>query len=290
MDIFSVNRMPRRGFLVLIGGAEDKKDDKVVLRRVVNLNSAKSVAVIPTASEYPAGLADKYTIAFKEIGVEEVSILDIRRRDEADTPENFEKINKADMIFFTGGDQVKLVSTLSGTSLLSRMRERHNDGVTIAGTSAGAAAASNPLLFDGDYAGLVKGSVNFGKGFGFLEGVAIDTHFVHRGRIGRLAQFLCSGFGSKGIGIGEDTAIIISSDNIFEVVGKGIVTVVSTEDCSFNNFNAISDNQPIVLDGIRVGFMQTGALFDMNKWRVSDSGKVNHFSPLHAEVAAMVNV
>jgi len=288
MELFNMSRLPKRGFLVLIGGAEDKKEDKIILRRIVNLNAAKNVAVIPSASEYPAGLADTYTQAFKEIGVSHVSILDVRRKEEADTPENFEKINNADLVFFTGGCQVKLVSTLSGTSLLARIRERNNEGVTVAGTSAGAAAASNPLLFDGDNAGLVKGSINYGKGFGFLDGITIDTHFVHRGRIGRLAQFLASGFGNKGIGIGEDTGIIISSDYIFEVIGKGIVTVVNTEHCNYNNFHALSDNQPVVLDGVRVGFLQNGAIFDINKWQVTDSGKTEYFSKLTAQAPSYI--
>ena len=262
-----------KGYLVLIGGAEDKKEDKIVLNRIVKLNNAKNIAVIPTASEYPGTLADAYYYAFRELGVETINAIDIRSKEDADSPEFLEKLNQADLVFFTGGDQVKLVNAFIGTKFIDRLWERHmNEKLTIAGTSAGAAAASNPLIYDGDYQGLTKGAIHSGPGFGFIKDITMDTHFVARGRIGRLTSFLCSGQCCLGIGLGEDTAIIIAPDNIFEVIGSGMVTTVDTSNMKYNNYNSISENDKIVLSGVIAGFLQPGTIFDINKWEVISSG------------------
>lgn len=268
-----------KGFLVLIGGAEDKKNDRQILKRVVGLNNAKTAVIIPTASNYPEGLARDYQYAFRDLGVENNIIFDIRERSETDKPEYFEQIEQADLIFFTGGDQFRLVNTLIDTSLLEKIKKQHLKGATIAGTSAGAAAACDPILFDGDYSGLQKGNINHFRGFGFIKDITIDTHFVNRGRLGRLTQFLSSGHSSKGIGIGEDTAIIISPDNTFEVVGSEMVTLVNTENISFSNYDQIKEKDPIVINDIRIGFLQNGSIFDLNEWKVLNSKGTIQSSP-----------
>jgi len=257
-----------RGYLVLIGGAEDRKGEKIVLRKIVNLNNAKNIAVIPTATSYPKACGEDYQYAFKDLGVETINVLDIREAKEADTPENFKMIQEADVIFFTGGDQVKLVNVLIDTQLITLITQQFYNGTTIAGTSAGAAAASNPMIFDGDTQGLQKGTVNVGPGFGFIKNITIDTHFVARGRIGRITQFLFSQNIKKGIGIGENTAIVINSNDVFEVVGTGIVTVVDTSEISYSNYNIINANERISINGIKAGFLQAGCVFNIHKWDV----------------------
>lgn len=258
----------KKGYLVLIGGAEDKKDEKVVLKKVASINNAKNAVVIPTASSYPTGLAEDYFYAFRELGVENISILDIREKKDTERTDYIEKVSTADLIFFTGGDQYKLVNVFNDTELLQLIRSRHNNGATIAGTSAGAAASCDPIIFDGDSAGMNKGSIHFSKGFGFIKNVTIDTHFVNRGRLGRLTQFLSSGKSMRGIGLGENTAIIVAPDNTFEVIGAEMVTVVNTENVSYSNYNQISENEPIVINDIRVGFLQSGCVFDLATWKV----------------------
>jgi cyanophycinase len=258
----------KKGYLVLIGGAEDKKNEKVVLQKVVSINNAKNAVIIPTASSYPIGLAEDYVYAFRALGVENVSILDIREKSDTERTDYIEKVAAADLIFFTGGDQYKLVNVFNDTNLLQLIRTRYNNGVTIAGTSAGAAASCDPIIFDGDSAGMSKGSIHFSKGFGFISNVTIDTHFVSRGRLGRLTQFLSSGKSQRGIGIGENTAIIVAPDNTFEVVGSEMITIVNTENVSFSNYNQISENDPIVINDIRVGFLQSGSVFDLVTWKV----------------------
>lgn len=258
----------KKGYLVLIGGAEDKKNEKVVLQKVVSINNAKNAVVIPTASSYPTGLAEDYVYAFRALGVENVSILDIREKSDTERTDYIEKVANADLIFFTGGDQYKLVNVFNDTDLLQLIRSRYNNGATIAGTSAGAAAACDPIIFDGDSAGMSKGSIHFCKGFGFINNVTIDTHFVSRGRLGRLTQFLSSGKSLRGIGIGENTAIVVAPDNTFEVVGLEMITIVNTENVSFSNYSQISENEPIVINDIRVGFLQSGCIFDLATWTV----------------------
>ncbi|MEI7596090.1 MAG: cyanophycinase [Bacteroidota bacterium] len=269
----------KKGYLVLVGGAEDKKEDKIVLKRIIGLNNAKNIAVIPTASEYPGTLGDAYYHAFRELGVETINILDIRTKEEANQKEFIEKLNQADLLFFTGGDQCKLVKAFIGTAFYARLLERHEtEGLTIAGTSAGAAGASNPMIFDGDYQGLTKGAIHYSEGFGLIKDITIDTHFVARGRIGRLTSFLCSGYSKRGIGLGEDTGIIIAPDNVFEVIGSGMVTTVSTDNLSFTNYDEIENNDKIVLMGVQAGFLQPGTVFDINKWDVLKSGVQNYYT------------
>jgi len=264
-----------KGYLVLIGGAEDRKGEKIVLNKIVKLNNAKNVAVIPTATNYPQACGEDYYYAFKDIGVDTINVLDIREQSEADTPENFRMIEQADVIFFTGGDQVKLVNVFLGTKLISLINERYYNGITIAGTSAGAAAASNPMIFDGDTLGLMKGTVNAGPGFGFIKNITIDTHFVARGRLGRLTQFLFSQNMKKGIGLGENTAIILNGSGKFEVVGTGIISVVDISEITYSNYNLINSNDRISVNGIKAGFLQAGCVFDIHKWEVECCDPIN---------------
>ncbi|OQA02019.1 MAG: Cyanophycinase [Bacteroidetes bacterium ADurb.Bin408] len=264
-----------KGYLVLIGGAEDRTGEKLILRKIVNLNNAKNISVIPTATNYPQACGEDYHYAFKDLGVETINILDIRETGEADNAEHFKCIEEADVIFFTGGDQVKLVQVLNDTKLISLIMQRFYNGVTIAGTSAGAAAASNPMIFDGDTQGLLKGTVNAGPGFGFIQNITIDTHFIARGRIGRLTQFLFSNNIKRGIGLGENTAIVLNSSGIFEVIGTGIISVIDISEVSYSNYNFINNNERISINGIKAGFLQAGCVFNINKWDVECCNPVN---------------
>jgi cyanophycinase len=183
-----------RGLLFLIGGAEDHQGDRRVLKHLIGETQARDVAIIPTASGYPLDIGRDYTDAFRDLGVERVNCLDIRYRDEADRDENLKALETADMIFFSGGDQVKLVDTLARAQFMDRVRMRFEAGdLHIDVTRAGATAAGNPMIYHGNHDGLTKGSVAHSDGFGFIDGVAIDTHFTPRGRLSRLSQFLISG-------------------------------------------------------------------------------------------------
>ena len=238
----------KKGHLILIGGAEDRKDDKIILKKIVELNNAKTVTVVPSASCYPTGVSEDYYHAFKSLGVENIQIFDIREPAEADQDKYIKDIEKSDLVFFTGGDQVKLFHVFRNSELLDKIKDLHfNHELNIAGTSAGAAVASNPMIYDGNIHGMKKGSVHFSEGFGLLKDITIDTHFISRGRLGRLTQFLCTGITSYGIGLGENTAIFINPENIFESeilfpsrinqeIDWDTVNRLASENADFNDF------------------------------------------------------
>lgn len=271
------SREPKRGYLFLIGGAEDRKRNMLILKNIVKTSRAKNIIIIPTASNYTREVIRTYCDAFRKIGVRDVKGIDIRYRDEVDRPENFDLINNADLIFFSGGDQKRLVEIFEGSRLLSIIKDKYFNGLLhIAGTSAGAAAASNPILFDGDYKGFEKDSVNFYNGFGFLEGITIDTHFLNRERIPRLVQFLLSGKSNKGIGIDEDTCIIINPNLRFKVIGSGSVTIINTEKTTFSNMKQIEKGKNFSVNNVQIGFLSAGIKFSLKRWSVLKPDNTNY--------------
>lgn len=259
----------KRSPLILIGGAEEKTGNKDVLKEVVKISNASSIAVVPTASGYPDEVFRNYDYAFRDLGVKEVFNFDVRYKNEADKPDYFEKLEKCNLVFFGGGDQVKLVEMFDGTKLLSEIKTRFFSGnLCVAGTSAGAAAASDPMLYDGDYNSFQKGTVRTGRGLGFINGITIDTHFFNRERIPRLTQYLSAGYGIKGIGIDEDTGIAISPDLKFEVFGSGMVTLINYDRVTYSNFNSMDDKQKFSIHNLRFGFLAAGAMFSLKRWVV----------------------
>jgi cyanophycinase len=256
------------GHLVLIGGAEDRRGDMTVLRRIVEIDAARSVVVIPSASSYGRDLADSYERAFSDLGVETVAVADVRYRDEADRDEFVAMVRAADVVFFTGGDQVKLVEVLDGSRVLQQIWSRFWRGATVAGTSAGAAAASDHMIYDGDGSGLNKGSVRTAPGFGFLEGITVDTHFIARGRIHRLAQYLSRGENKRGLGLSEDTAVLVAPGGRCEVLGASPVTVLEAAERATTNYDEVVEDELLTVDGLRLGFLAPGTQFDLRSWRV----------------------
>jgi cyanophycinase len=264
-----ISSSTQRGLLFLIGGAEDRQGDKLVLKHLVDRTRATTLVVIPTASAYPLDINRDYTEVFSGLGINSIHCLDIRYRDEADRDENLEVLKKADLIFFGGGDQVKLVDTLIHTQFIELVRRRFETGdLHIAGTSAGATAAGNPMIYDGNHDGLIKGSVKHADGFGFIDGVAIDTHFFARGRLSRLSQFLISGLCQKGIGLDEDTGIMICPDSQLKVIGSGVVTVLNSSKLSGSNFTSAATGEKLRFNNLRFGVLPHGSMFSLRKWAI----------------------
>ncbi|MCX7970667.1 MAG: cyanophycinase [Negativicutes bacterium] len=256
-----------RGALILIGGGEDRRQEMTVLRKVVSVSRAQKIAVIPTATSYARECGETYINAFRQIGVDRVVVVDVRYRDEADDDRFVSQLEGADCVFFTGGDQVRLVEILNETRLLAEVRRMFAAGVCIAGTSAGAAAASQPMIFswsDEDFL-FTKNCVTYGDGFGFVENVVVDTHFIERGRIPRLSQILASGVSKIGIGVAEDTAAILYSDNRLEVAGSGLITIITANGRLFTNYHDISDDDPVAVDGLNLTFLTEGTVYDLNR-------------------------
>jgi len=258
----------KRGALVLIGGSEDKQGDMAILNRVLEEGGSRHITVVPSASGEPEKMAVRYTRAFSDLGAAHVEVLDIRAPDEADAARCLRAAEETDAIFFTGGDQVRLVRILEGSAFMEIVRERHARGMAVAGTSAGAAAASDTMIYEGDGEGYLKETVHHAPGFGFLSDIAVDTHFVVRGRIARLIQVLAGGLASRGIGLAEDTAAVFDGDGRFEVVGSGVVVVLNGGAIGYSNYGEIDAYDTISVEGVRMGMLSPGTVFDLETWQI----------------------
>ena len=273
--------MVPKGKLVIIGGAVDlgsslnynenishphyiKFFEQGILRRVM-VESAKAensvVEVITTASQIPDIVGAEYIKSFNQLQVDNVRVLDIRSRTDAANHEYLERINNADVVMFSGGDQLRLSSIFGGTKFLQILKKRyHEDNFLIAGTSAGAAAASTNMIYRGSSSeALVKGEVQITAGLGFVDSVIVDTHFVQRGRIGRLFYAVASNPGMLGIGLGEDAGLLITEGNCLEAIGSGLTILVDGRYINETSIYDVEIGSPVSIDGLRVHVM---SLFD----------------------------
>lgn len=256
------------GTLIAIGGNEDKLDDMKVLKRVVSEARGRDtiVEVITTASENPRQMSDNYERVFKRIGVKSFGAINISSRSDAADRSLEDRIKEADLIFFTGGDQLRLSSILGGSYFMEIVHKQYLNGAVIAGTSAGAAALSETMIYDGEgSSGLLKGSISMGPGIGFVSELIIDTHFITRSRIGRLFQVVATNPSIIGVGLSEDTAIMIKRDDIFEVFGSSLVIVVDGGHLKNSNISNISKGEPIAVENFHVHSLAEGYRFNFGE-------------------------
>src|SRR4051812_47049177 len=272
-------QMPK-GFLIAVGGAEDKgeegkvKEKKLdffhqgILKQIVEAARKKGPAkieIITTASSIPDAVAHSYKKAFKKLGIEQVGHMKLGTREEADHPKMLDRLEKCNCILFSGGDQLKLCSVLGGTKFIEEMQEKYfSEYFVIAGTSAGAAAMSNTMICGGDEnKAFMKGEVELSIGFGLLRNVIIDTHFDARGRFGRLVQAIAAQPGSIGIGLDEDTGILVEKGSKIRAVGSSSVVVVDGSHVQVNNIASIKNGMPLSLSDICVHVMSRSDVFDL---------------------------
>jgi cyanophycinase len=284
--------MAPRGKLIVIGGAVDKgsfteknyeKDieknfnffERGILKRVLTESVHKidsRIEVITTASQVPEEVGNEYLKAFSYLGAKNVGVLGIKTREDANAPEIISRIEKAGIIMFTGGDQLRLTSVLGGTAFHRALLSRYTyDDVVITGTSAGAAACSNNMIYQGSaHEALLKGEVKITSGLGLINNVIFDTHFVHRGRIGRLFQAVVSNPIALGVGLGEDTGLLITDGNKMEAIGSGLVIIVDGRFINDTNITDIELGEPISIEHLVVHVMAMGSLYDLdtNKLKV----------------------
>jgi cyanophycinase len=267
-----------KGKLISIGGAEDKGTDLEqgfvqrnrlnffelgILKRIVDEAGGldKRIEVITTASSIPEEVAENYLSAFGKIGCTNVGKMNIRNREEVAIPEYIERIKSCNVVMFSGGDQLRLTSIFGGTDIYQILHDRliDEEGFVIAGTSAGAMAMSNTMIYQGksDLAHL-KGEVKLTTGLAFVANVIIDSHFDKRGRFNRLAQAVASNPQCTGIGLGEDTGVIITKGNHLEVVGSGAVVIVDGKDIKHSNITDVQIGEPISVENIRVNILVRG--------------------------------
>ena len=272
-----------KGKLVIIGGKEDKgnyetlSDEELqrknlflsegVLKRILQeINSSSPrVEIITTASMIPEEVGEMYKEAFKNLNIPDIGIMDIRTAEDADKPEILDRLRKAHAVMMSGGDQNRLVDIFSGTKALHIMQERYRDeeSFLVAGTSAGAMCMSQVMITGNiETDPLVKGSVQTGTGLGFLNRLIIDTHFVIRGRFKRLLEAIAAFPDHVGIGLGEDTAILVTGNRKVETIGSGLVVAIDGRELKKNNYDEIMNGEHLSLRRIIVHVLPKGEIFE----------------------------
>ena len=263
----------QRGWIVPIGGAEDKENDARVLRRFLELCGGEDaeIAVIPTASRLN-DTGDRYERLFGEMGARRVHVLDFDTRRDARESNRVSRIEQASGVFITGGNQLRLSTILGGTPVAQAIRACNAQGVPVGGTSAGASILSAHMIAGGrnDDPTPRADSVRLAPGLGLTNRVVIDQHFTQRDRLGRLLAAIAYNPFSIGLGVDEDTAAFISPDNVIEVVGSGSVTVVDGDDLQFSAMAQLDGgNAPVSMLGIQLHILAAGATYDLEARRAS---------------------
>jgi cyanophycinase len=262
------------GILLIVGGKENKggspKDNNnsenvielEILKKFVGLINKKDpvIEVISTASSEGNESFKEYQALFSKLGIPEVRHLHHDAREQILADQLIERVNQADAFFFTGGDQLKLTSVYGGTSFLTRMKERYiHERVVVGGTSAGAMAMSTPMIYAGnEEVQQISGEIKITTGMEFLKDVCIDTHFVHRGRFVRMAQVIVTNPTCIGIGIEEDTAIVVRNGLDAEVIGSGTVIVIDGFHITDSNITGFSDKEAIAIRNLKVHLLGRG--------------------------------
>ena len=254
-----------RGWIVPIGGAENKENDRRVLARFVEVSGgAKAdIVVIPTASRLHE-TGPRYEKLFTELGAARVSVMDFDTRRDCQEAGRLQRLEQATGIFFTGGNQLRLTTLLGGTPIATMIRRRNAAGATVGGTSAGASILSEHMIAFGDEgSSVISGSVRLAPGLGLTNRFVIDQHFRQRDRLGRLITALAYNPFAIGIGLDEDTAVFIGPDETLEVEGSGGVTIVDAMDATFSSMDSVSEGQPVCLLGLKVHILVPGATFNL---------------------------
>lgn len=258
--------MPK-GILVAVGGNEDKKHNLSILRTIQSLlkKDIVSIEVITTASEIPEEIGQIYIKAFAKIGGNEIRLMHIPTRDLAEDPSFIDRLKMADIIFFTGGDQLRITSILGGSSLLKVVKERYNEGgCIIAGTSAGASAMSETMIYGGESTeAILKGTVHMTAGIGLIENVVIDSHFIKRGRFSRLVQIVSTNPGHIGLGLGEDTGVVVERGHIIKAIGSGLVVIFDGHHIGYSNITTIKEGEAIAVENIHIHTIVKGHGYDL---------------------------
>lgn len=259
-----------KGHLLIIGGAENKGRDGDILKKLVEIAGGHRgiITIITVASQDPAGVGREYIEVFNGLGVEDVVALDIETRADAEKKASVDRILKSTAVFFTGGDQLRITSLLGGTKLYCALHEGYREGVLIAGTSAGAAAMSDNMIVGGSGDETPQGSLlNMAPGMGLVEEVVIDQHFAQRGRLGRLLMAVAQNPFILGVGIDEDTSILVKPDATFEVIGSNTATVIDASGISFANVSELHAGEPLTLIDAKIHVLSRGGGFDMKSRR-----------------------
>ena len=254
------------GYLLVIGGAEDKYNERRILRKFLSLagNEKAEVLIIPVASDFPEFAADVYVQAFRNLGVANPRVLRATSRQDVFKADADGLLDGITGVFITGGDQMRLVSILGGTQFSQKLRRMVAEtNIVVAGTSAGAAGMSSAMIVRGESTPHPhKNSVRLSPGLGFLKNIIIDQHFTERGRISRLITAVSYNPYNLGIGIDENTAIILDHEGILEVFGNGAVTIVDGSQITYNEIAEVDDFESFSVCGVQLHILGDGLIYD----------------------------
>jgi cyanophycinase len=263
------------GTLISIGGHErkdvstdadaDMADDSILRRVVEEIGDKGYILVLPVASEEPKESAEDYIKVFTDLGCSRIEVLDIQSRQDAESEESLRILNEAGGVMFTGGDQLRITALLGGTAFQRRLKERYTtEPFVIAGTSAGATAMSTPMIYQGrNNAGMRKDEIHITTGLEFLHNVAIDTHFVARGRIVRMAQIIATNPSCIGLGLEEDTAVVVTQGRELEVIGSGLVVVLDGMGVTDTDIHAVEPGSPFSIRDLRMHLLSSGQRYTL---------------------------
>jgi cyanophycinase len=273
-----------KGKIVAIGGNEDKGTfpapaeehlrqqvrffENGILKRIHDelFGLGTRIEVVTTASHIPEELGQAYFQAFLSLGCDNVGILQIQNREDVERPEYLERLKKADAVMFTGGNQVRITEVFNRSEALQLLKTRYfgEEKFLISGTSAGAMALCRIMIQGSEEVKqLVKGNIHLGEGLNLLPDLTIDTHFVNRRRFPRLIETIAANPGRIGIGLGEDTGILITEGQFIETIGSGLVVVLDGRNLLENNYPDLQPGEPLCLENIVMHILPRGKSFLM---------------------------
>jgi cyanophycinase len=255
------------GKLLVIGGAEDKEGDCRILKEFVRLARGEKarIVIMTVATDHPKEVGAEYRKLFKRLGAGDVKAVDLSNREDTESEKALEAIEEATALFFTGGDQLHITALMGATAMDKIIKRRHDKGLLLGGTSAGAAMMSNSMMLSGESeCNPRSGSVEIGPGMDFIMGALIDTHFSQRGRHGRLITAIAHYPQELGLGIDEDTAMIVTG-NEFEVIGSGAVTVIDAGGITHTNLHELKKGESLELHNICVHVLPEGAHYSLTE-------------------------
>ncbi len=256
----------RRGYIIPIGGGEDKDANPAILQRFVELSGGKSanIVVLPTASRLE-DTGPMYEKIFKGLGADTVSSIPIVTREDCNNPEFAERCDNASGIFITGGNQLRLSAILGGSGVAQAIRRVNAAGVPVAGTSAGASIMSEHMMAGGEAdASPSEGGAVLAPGLGLTNAAVIDQHFSERNRLGRLLSAIALNPFLLGMGIDEDTGAFIDADGLVEIVGSGTITIVDGQNMNYCSAHSARTDQGIGMLGLSMDILHAGCHYDLN--------------------------
>jgi cyanophycinase len=266
-----LQRMPqlKRTAVMVIGGAEDKVHGRQILSTFFERagGSDSRIAIIPCASREPVAIGSRYRDIFEEMGAKSIEVIDIREREQGENPIWQAFLEDCTGVFMTGGDQLRLCGLLADTTIMDKVRMRAQLGeITLAGTSAGAAVMGQQMIAGGGSGESPNRSlVDLATGLGIIPDVVVDQHFHNRNRMARLMSAIAAYPDKLGIGIDEDTCAMFESDGVFQVIGKGTVTIVDPKEVSYTNQADIGTSDPLSIHNLRVHILSHGDRYDIGK-------------------------